>query len=101
LGTFRTYYDFRNNTPAPGLATDYWLVHCHGTCTSPAGWAGNETHVGGPFDEEQAAYAGGFFVGDYEGLVTDGNDFGAFFGMAIDQATNPSDVFYSRVSPTP
>src|SRR5919204_1515022 len=24
-----TYYDFRNNTPAPGLRTDYWLAHCH------------------------------------------------------------------------
>src|SRR5262249_17772295 len=23
-----TYYDFRNNTPDPGVPTDYWVVHC-------------------------------------------------------------------------
>jgi hypothetical protein len=94
-----TYYDFRNNTSAPGLTTDYWLVSCRAACSRPSSWAGHETHVGGPFDEEQAAYAGGYFVGDYEGLVSIGNDFGAFFGMAVKQSTNPSDVFYSLVSP--
>jgi hypothetical protein len=96
-----TYYDFRNNTSAPGVTTDYWLVHCHSACSSPSSWAGNETHVGGPFDTEQAANAGGYFLGDYEGLVTTGNAFGAFFDMALNQSTNPSDVFYSLVSPTP
>ena len=24
-----TYYDFRHNTPAPGLPTDDWMVHAH------------------------------------------------------------------------
>jgi hypothetical protein len=23
------YYDFRNNTAAPGVPTDQWFVHCH------------------------------------------------------------------------
>ena len=93
-----TYYDLRNNTSAPGLATDYWFIHCHGSCTSPANWA--ETHVAGPFDEEQAAYARGFFVGDYEGLVTIGNVFGPFYGQAVSRAANnPSDVFYSTLTP--
>jgi hypothetical protein len=96
-----TYYDLRNNTSAPGLTTDYWMIHCHGSCSSPGSWAGNETHVGGPFDLEQAANAGGYFLGDYEGLVSIGNSFGSFFDQAINQATNPSDVFYSLVSPTP
>jgi hypothetical protein len=96
-----TYYDFRNNTSAPGLTTDYWLATCSSACTNPASWAGNETHVGGSFDEEQAANAGGLFPGDYEGLVTTGNAFGAFFDMADNLSTNPSDVFYSLVSPTP
>src|SRR5215213_10257248 len=65
-----TYYDFRNNTPAPGLPTDYWFVHCHATtqdCTNPSSWA-SETHVAGPFDMETAPDANGLFVGDYEGL---------------------------------
>jgi hypothetical protein len=93
-----TYYDFRNNTSAPGLTTDYWFVHCHATCTDPANWA--ETHVAGPFDEEQAAYAGGYFLGDYEGMVTIGNVFGAFYDQAVSRAANnPSDVFYSTLTP--
>ena len=91
-----TYYDLRNNTPAPGLATDYWFVHCHGACTNPANWA--ETHVAGPFDEEQAANARGFFLGDYEGLATIGDVFGAFYDQAVN-ASNPSDVFYSTLTP--
>ena len=96
-----TYYDLRNNTPAPGLPTDHWFVHCDSACSDPSSWAGNETHVAGPFDLEQAADAGGYFLGDYEGLVSIGNSFGSFFDQAINQATNPSDVFYSLVSPTP
>ena len=93
-----TYYDFRNNTSAPGLTTDYWFVHCHATCTDPANWG--ETHVAGPFDEEQAAYARGYFLGDYEGMVTIGNVFGAFYDQAVSRAANnPSDVFYSTLTP--
>jgi hypothetical protein len=92
-----TYYDFRNNTAAAGLTTDYWFVHCHATCTDPANWG--ETHVAGPFDEEQAAYARGFFLGDYEGMVTIGNVFGPFYNQAVNQATDPSDAFYSTLTP--
>jgi hypothetical protein len=72
-----TYYDFRNNTPAPGLPTDYWMVHCHGGCTSPGNWS--ETHVDGPFDMETAPVARGFFTGDYEGLAGVGLAFRPFF----------------------
>jgi hypothetical protein len=104
-----TYYDFRNNTSAPGLTTDYWFVHCHASCTNPANWA--ETHVAGPFDEEQAPYARGYFVGDYESMVTIGNVFGAFYGQAVTRdgettppftynpAFNPTDAFYSTLTP--
>jgi hypothetical protein len=104
-----TYYDFRNNTSAPGLTTDYWFVHCHTSCTNPANWA--ETHVAGPFDEEQAPYARGYFVGDYESMVTIGNVFGAFYGQAVTRdgettppftfnpAFNPTDAFYSTLTP--
>lgn len=95
-----TYYDLRENTAASGLPTDYWLVHCHGACASAAGWS--ESKVAGPFDEEQAADAGGYFVGDYEGLVTIGTSFGPFFGQAVSRAAgNPSDVYYTTLAPTP
>jgi hypothetical protein len=45
--------------------------------------------------------AGGYFVGDYQGLDTIGQDFGAFFGQAIDQAADPSDVYFTRLTPAP
>jgi hypothetical protein len=89
-----TYYDLRNNTPAPGLPTDYWMVRCAAACTSSSSWS--ETHVAGPFDEEQAPFARGFFLGDYEGMVTLGNTFGAFFVQAGTSA-NPTDAFFSTV----
>src|SRR5262249_34055926 len=34
-----TYYDFRNNTPAPGLLTDYWIAHADNNFTDPASWS--------------------------------------------------------------
>jgi hypothetical protein len=97
-----TYYDFRNNTPATGLTTDYWFVHCHGAtddCTNPNSWT-SETHVAGPFDMETAPNANGYFVGDYEGLARAGSSFVAFFAIANDgDLANRTDVFASTVHP--
>ena len=43
-----SYYDFRNNTPAPGALTDAWIVFCHPTtptgATNPAQW-GHEVRL--------------------------------------------------------
>ena len=36
-----SYYDFRNNTPASGLPTDHWFLHCHSGCSDPSNWAEN------------------------------------------------------------
>jgi hypothetical protein len=99
-----TYYDFRNNTDASGLTTDYWFVHCHAAtddCTSPSSWAtAPETHVAGPFDMETAPDARGYFVGDYEGLARAGSSFVAFFAKANDgNLTNRTDVFASTLHP--
>jgi len=97
-----TYYDFRNNTSAPGLPTDYWFVHCHAAtqnCAKPANWVG-ETHVAGPFDMETAPNARGLFVGDYEGLARAGNSFVALFGMANDgNLANRTDIFEATLNP--
>jgi hypothetical protein len=94
-----SYYDLRNNDSAPGLKTDHWFVHCHGSCTDPASWA--ETHVAGFPDLEQAPYARGYFLGDYMGMVAlPGNTFGSFYGQAVSRAAdNPSDDFYSTIAP--
>ncbi len=93
-----TYYDFRNNTPAAGAPTDYWLVHCHGSCTNPGNWA--ETHVAGSFDMETAPNARGYFLGDYEGLANVGNAFLPFFIQTNSGNTaNRTDAFATFVGP--
>jgi hypothetical protein len=97
-----TYYDFRNNTSAPGLPTDYWFVHCHAAtqdCANPDNWS-SDSHVAGPFDMETAPDANGYFVGDYEGLARARNSFVAFFAMANDgNLANRTDIFESTLHP--
>lgn len=72
-----TYYDLRNlqagNTTT--LPTDLFLK------TSPAGGAafGPDTHVAGSFNMLVAPNAGGFFLGDYEGMAATGATFLPFF----------------------
>jgi hypothetical protein len=97
-----TYYDFRNNTGAPDLKTDYFVVHCHPTtptaCTDRANW-GNEIRLTDtPFDMRQAPLTTtGFFTGDYEGLASAGNDFTPFFSQT--HGSDPSSAFFRRVGP--
>jgi hypothetical protein len=87
-----TYYDFRNNTASAGLPTDYWMVHCHGTCINPANWL--ENHIAGSFDMEIAPVARGFFVGDYQGLSNAGSSFLTFFVQTNQgNIANRTDVF--------
>jgi len=93
-----TYYDFRNNTPAAGVPTDYWLVHCHADCTNPGNWS--ETHVAGPFDIETAPFARGYFLGDYEGLANVANAFLPLFIQTNSGNTaNRTDAFATFVGP--
>jgi hypothetical protein len=89
-----SYYDFRNNTADTGVPTDAWFVHSH---DGGATWS--EQHVAGPFDIETAPVARGFFLGDYEGLATVGNDFLTFFVMTNSgNFANRTDVFSLRLS---
>jgi hypothetical protein len=96
------YYDFRFNDPAPGLPTDYWLVHCHPSATAPAtdpaNWGGEVRLTDTSFDMETApAPFGAYFVGDYEGLATVGYDFLAAWAMP--HGGDPDSVFFRRVGP--
>jgi hypothetical protein len=96
------YYDERSyaGDDAGGpLATDVWVSHCHANtdCASTSNWS--ETHVAGPFDQKQAAEAGGLFLGDYAGMAASGNDFFPYYGIAIDRDTNPSDIYFAGVGP--
>ena len=49
-----TYFDFRNNTPAPGLPTDYWFVHADpgSNPSDPASWRQELRLTGTSFDLE-------------------------------------------------
>jgi hypothetical protein len=90
-----TYYDFRRNTSAAGVPTDYWLVHCHSGCANRANWS--ETHVSGSFNIKRAPVAGGYFLGDYEGLVAVGTGFRAFFARPA--STDRASVYFAKVGP--
>ena len=97
-----SYYDFRNNTAADGiLGTDHWVVHCHAAtedCTSRASWTDEETRVTpAPFDLRLAPFARGYFVGDYVGLSSAGNQVVAFWSQP--HGTDPASTFFSRLTP--
>ena len=97
-----TYYDFRNNTAAADLKTDYFVVHCHPTaptsCTNTANWVNEVRLTDTSFDMRQAPLTTtGFFTGDYEGLASAGNDFTPFFSQP--HGSDPSSAFFRRVGP--
>jgi hypothetical protein len=91
-----TYYDFRNNTTATPLLTDYFVAHCHPTtvsaCTLPANWGSEARLTTQPFDMRQAPDAGGFFTGDYEGLANVGINFATFFSQP--HTGDPASIFF-------
>ena len=99
------YYDFRNDSAAtPGLTTDTWIIRStDGGDTFPAA---NEEAVGDPYDMRQAPDAGGYFVGDYEGLDWAGGGlkpgFKPFFVRTNDaMPANRTDVFATTASTSP
>jgi hypothetical protein len=93
-----TYYDFRNNTPDPTtLPTDYFVIHCHASCASPASWTNEVRLTNVSFDMRRAPNAGGFFTGDYEGLASSGTTFLPFWSAS--HGTDPASTFFRRVGP--
>ncbi|MDQ4051852.1 MAG: glycoside hydrolase [Actinomycetota bacterium] len=93
-----TYYDFSADTVAsPTLDTQYWV-----TTSSDGGltWSPREEITDGPFDMRSAPFARGFFVGDYEGLESAGNDFIPFASFAnTGDQSNPTDIFATTATP--
>jgi hypothetical protein len=71
-----TYYDMRDDTQGDStLDTDYWIAHSHDGGHT---WGASQ-QLAGPFDMRSAPYAGGYFVGDYEGLDNTGSLFAPFW----------------------
>ena len=90
-----SYYDFRNNTPGGSADTDVWLLRCSSGCSLATNWT--ETHAAGPFDLHQAPVANGEFVGDYQGMTTNGDTFQPFFIQAVTAPSNPTDAFFTAI----
>jgi hypothetical protein len=91
-----TYYDLRNNDAGPGLPTDVWIVHSHDAGAT----FGSEARIAGSFDYTIAPDAGGYFLGDYQGLGSIGNAFAPFFAAANNGNTaNRTDIFFTTASP--
>ncbi len=95
-----SYYDFRFNSPNPGLPTDRWLVRCHPSPTAPATnpscWTSEVRLTTNSFNLEAVVpmVGGRFFLGDYFELATAGNDFLATFIQA--DRDNVTSVFFTR-----
>ena len=92
------YYDLREDTSTKDnvfLTTEWFTTSVDGGRT----WSASE-RVTPTFDHAAAAQAGGFFLGDYQGLDAAGSVFQPFFGanLAI-QASGllGSDVFSTRI----
>jgi hypothetical protein len=83
-----TYYDFRSNTVDPAtLPTDYWLAR------SRDGLTWRESRVSRAFDLATAPVARGYFLGDYQGLVSIGPLFLPFYVKTTDDTSNRNDVY--------
>ena len=89
-----TYYDFRSDTNAATLLTDYWLAR-----SADGGATWTESRVSEPFDLSIAPLTtsttpGGYFLGDYQGLTSRDNVFLPFFTKANNGDTdNRTDIF--------
>lgn len=90
-----TYYDFRNDDDSGELA-DYFAVFCSDSCSDTNSW-GSEARLtdDDSFNYLDAPDAGGLFLGDYEGLASDGIDFLPVFGIAV-SSTDPASIFFRR-----
>ena len=87
-----TYYDFRNDG-SRGELTDYWSITCNytaaGDCQATADWGSEQRLTTTSFDMLNAPIARGHFLGDYQGLVKQGNaGMRAVFGVAVSDNNN-------------
>jgi len=103
-----TYFDTRNNTSAPGLPTDLWAVFANprdrnnapGGLANPRNWGSEVRLTTQSFDLEltpQSTNAnGGYFLGDYQGLVAVRNRFVSFFSATGAGTANTAEVYARR-----
>ncbi len=95
-----TYYDFRFfDAKTQAIETDYFFTYCRETsdqsCADPNNWKEETRLTNESFNIETAPFAGGLFLGDYEGLASAGNDFIALFSQT--RGTDTANVFFRRI----
>jgi hypothetical protein len=81
-----TYYDFRFDRDDGREATDYWAVFCdpdRENCRQPASWGDEARLTNRSFNMLDAPIAGGYFLGDYMGLVAANNVVHPVFAEAV------------------
>jgi hypothetical protein len=86
------YYDLRNDVASDSdhLLATRWLA-----TSSDGGATWQETLLGGPFDLQNAPFAEGYFLGDYQGLASAGGSFLPLFVAVNNGSTsNRTDVFF-------
>jgi hypothetical protein len=91
-----TYYDLRNNTPAAGLPTDYFFVS---SGDGAATWQPEARVTPTSFNMENAPFARGYFLGDYEGLAHSPGVFYTLFIKTTDSIANRTDAFATTLTP--
>ena len=84
-----TYYDFRFDTDDGSESADHFAIACHAACWKPSAWGGERRLTRQSFDMLQAPQAGGYFLGDYMGLVASRNAVYPAFGI-VDGAQRTS-----------
>ena len=91
-----TYYDFTSDDPAGGtLDTDYWATTARDENST---FSPRQRLTPQSFDMRTAPDAGGFFVGDYEGLTNTRNFLPVFVTANSGDLANRTDVFSSSFS---
>jgi hypothetical protein len=92
------YYDLRDDaSPKDGtFTTTEWIAFS----TDGGQTFASSTRVAPDFDHAAAANAGGFFLGDYQGLGVSGTKFLPFFGATLEPQADGrigSDIFFRKV----
>jgi hypothetical protein len=93
-----SYYDFRNQTAAAGVETDFWFE----TSTDGGGTWSETRLTDASFDITTAPVAPasrGYFLGDYEGLSSHGSTFSNLFVITTGDLSNRTDVVFRTVTP--
>jgi hypothetical protein len=93
-----SYYDTRDDDPAD---RSHFLVSAWIATSLDQGTTWQEARLAGPFDLQTAPFTEeGYFLGDYQGLASDGTSFLAFFAAVNSgNASDPTSIVFRRVSP--